>query len=94
MTRPNISLHVSGIENAFYKIRCDSLEKDCHYVLSKKVAQVTVLANTLYVTVKVWKTKIILREGIFIITESMLVGLFIICPIFKRDNQKSLWTFG
>ena len=36
MTRPNISLHVSGIENAFYKIRCDSLEKDCHYVFKHK----------------------------------------------------------
>ena len=38
MTRPNISLHVSGIENAFYKIRCDSLQKDCHNVLQKKCA--------------------------------------------------------
>ena len=36
MTRPNISLHVSVIENAFYKIRCDSLEKDCHYVFKHK----------------------------------------------------------
>ena len=36
MTRPNISLHVSDIEDAFYKIRCDSLQKDCHNVLQKK----------------------------------------------------------
>ena len=36
MTRPNISFHVSGIEDAFYKIRCDSLQKDCHNVFKQK----------------------------------------------------------